>query len=592
MSGRSAKGQGEDHHHGAAAGASGERSPRLKSARQAAHTAAGSRSHAAQPVAIGAAPLTLASVEAVARSHARVTISPAAVDRVTAARALVDRLAADDQTVYGVTTGFGHLSRVKIPHHDLATLQRNLIRSHASGVGDPFDIPTIRAVMLLLLNSLSRGHSGVRVALLDLLAGMLNAGVTPVVPMRGSVGASGDLAPLAHLSLVLIGEGEAWYAGECLPGGEALRRAGLAPIELAAKEGLALINGTHVMEACGALAIHDAWRLMRAAEVAVAASIEALLGSYVPLDPRIHALRPQAGQGRAAARLRALLIESEINPSHKDCARVQDPYTLRCAPQVLGAARDALTYCEGVFAAELGAVTDNPLLFPDDNAVLTGGNFHGQPLALALDFLAIALAQVAAFSERRTYSLMGPHDWDTGEHAAPLFLTPQPGLNSGLMIAQYVSAALVNELKLLAHPASVDSIPTSAGMEDFVSMGMTAAIKVRQALDLAFRVVAIELLSACQALEFRKPLRPGQGVRAAYTAVRGGVAAIEADRSPAPDIEWLAAALQGGLLDALVPEADLRPREGGAAAPVTVSTNGSAPKRRSRSAPRATTARV
>jgi histidine ammonia-lyase len=408
--------------------------------------------------------------------------------------------------------------------------------------------------MLLLLNSVSRGHSGVRPELVRLLAAMLNAGVTPVVPMRGSVGASGDLAPLAHLSLVLIGEGEAWRRGERLSGGEALARAHLAPIELQAKEGLALINGTHVMEACGALALLDAWRLLRAAEVAAATSTEALLASYVPLDPRIHALRPQRGQPRTAARMRLLLRESEINPSHADCGRVQDPYTIRCVPQVLGASRDALAYCEGVFAAELGAVTDNPLLFPDDGDVLTGGNFHGEPLALALDVLAVALAQLASFSERRTYLLMGPRDWDTGEHAAPLFLTPRPGLSSGYMIAQYAAAALVNEIKLLAHPASIDSIPTSAGMEDFVSMGVTAAIKARQAIDLAYRVVAIELICACQALEFRRPLRPGAGVSAARDALRELVPPLEEDRPPSPEIERVAAALRAGLLDALAPE--------------------------------------
>jgi histidine ammonia-lyase len=308
------------------------------------------------------------------------------------------------------------------------------------------------------------------------------------------------------------------------------------------------------MLACGALALHDAWRLLRAAEVAAAASTDALLGSYVPLDPRIHALRPQPGQARTAARLRALLAGSAINPSHADCGRVQDPYTLRCVPQVLGAARDALAYCERVFEAELGAVTDNPLLFPDSGDVLTGGNFHGQPLALALDVLAVTLAHVASFAERRTYSLMGPHDWDTGEHAAPLFLTPHPGLSSGYMIAQYAAAALVNEIKLLAHPASVDSIPTSAGMEDFVSMGVTAAIKARQALELTYSVVAIELLCACQALEFRLPLRSGGEVNAAYEAVRALVPALKDDRPPAPDIERLARVLANGLLDAIVPE--------------------------------------
>jgi histidine ammonia-lyase len=515
---------------------------------------------------IGAEPLTLERVEAVARWAAPVKLAPEAIERVKAARGLVERLVAADDTVYGITTGFGHLSRVKIPPTDVAALQRNLIRSHASGTGEPFDMATTRAVMLLLLNSISRGHSGVRPEVVELLAGMLNAGVTPIVPMRGSVGASGDLAPLAHLALVLIGEGEASWQGERLSGGGALARTNLAPIELRAKEGLALINGTHVMEACGALALLDAWRLLRAAEVAAATSTEALLGSYVPLDPRIHALRPQRGQRRTAARMRLLLRESEINLSHADCGRVQDPYSIRCVPQVLGASRDALTYCEGVFAAELGAVTDNPLLFPDDGDVLTGGNFHGEPLALALDVLAVALAQLASFAERRTYLLMGPHDWDTGEHAAPLFLTPHPGLSSGYMIAQYAAAALVNEIKVLAHPASVDSIPTSAGMEDFVSMGVTSAIKARQALDLAYRVVAIELICACQALEFRRPLRPGAGVEAARDALRELVPPLQEDRPPSPEIERVAAALRTGLLDQLVPEAEL---DAALTAPVT-----------------------
>ncbi len=506
---------------------------------------------------VGALRLTLAEVAAVARAGAEVALAPGALGRVRMARAFVDRLTEEDRTVYGITTGFGHLSRVKIPPEQVEALQRNLIRSHSSGTGEPFDIPTARAIMLLLANSLARGHSGIREQTLHLLVMALNRQVTPVIPTRGSVGASGDLAPLAHLSLALIGEGEAWYADERLPAAEALKRAGLTPITLSAKEGLALINGTHVMEACGALALADALRLTRAAEVAVAMSTEALLGSYVPLDPRIHALRPQQGQPRSAARLRLLLEGSEINPSHADCGRVQDPYSLRCAPQVLGAARDALGFCEQVFSAELGAVTDNPLLFPDDGDALTGGNFHGQPLAQALDFLAISLAHVASFSERRSYNLTGPHDWDTGDHRIPLFLTPEPGLNSGYMIPQYVAAALVNEIKVLAHPASIDSIPTSAGMEDFVSMGATSALKLRQALDLAYRVIAIELLLAAQGLDFRAPLKPGKGVAEAHAAVRGVVPTLREDRPPAPDIEALATALRAGLLDELVPEASL-----------------------------------
>ena len=502
--------------------------------------------------------LTLGEVEAVARrTGVRVSIAESALAHVRAARAFVRTIAEENRTVYGITTGFGHLSRVKIAPDQLAELQRNLLRSHASGTGEPLDIPTVRAMLLLLANSLARGHSGVSVELLELLVALLNRGVTPVAPSRGSVGASGDLAPLAHLGLVLIGEGEAYVAGERLPGGEALRRAGLHARILGAKEGLALINGTHMMEACGALALADAWRLLRAAEVAAAMSTEALLGSHVPLDDRIHALRPQAGQPRTAARLRALLDGSEINLSHADCGRVQDPYTLRCVPQVLGAARDALTYCGQVFEAELGAVTDNPLIFAEDGDVLTGGNFHGQPLALALDFLGVALAQVASFSERRTYNVVGPHDWDTGPNRLPLFLAPQPGLNSGYMIAQYVAAALVNEIKVLAHPASIDSIPTSAGMEDFVSMGATAALKLRQQLDLAFRVVAVELLCAAQGLDFRRPLLAGRGVEQAHQAVRRVVPHLDVDRPPAPDIEALAEALRAGLLEGLAPETAL-----------------------------------
>ena len=527
---------------------------------------------------VGAQRMTLADVVAVARAGAEVALAPGASERVRAARAFVDQLTREDRTVYGITTGFGHLSRVKIPHEQVESLQRNLIRSHSSGVGEPFDIPTARAIMLMLANSLARGHSGIREETLGLLVAMLNHDVTPVIPSRGSVGASGDLAPLAHLSLALIGEGEAWFAGERLPAAEALGRAGLAPITLGAKEGLALINGTHVMEACGALALADATRLARAAEVAVAMSTEALLGSYTPLDARIHALRPQAGQARTAARLRLLLAESEINLSHANCGRVQDPYTIRCAPQVLGAARDALAYCERVFSDEIGSVTDNPLLFPEDGEALTGGNFHGQPLALALDMLAISVAHVASFSERRAYNLTGPHDWDTGEGHIPLFLTPEPGLNSGYMIAQYVAAALVNEIKVLAHPASIDSIPTSAGMEDYVSMGATSALKLRQALDLAYRVIAIELLLAAQGLDFRAPLKPGRGVAEALAAVRGVAPTLREDRPPAPDIEALAAAVRAGLLDDLAPESALveaphRPHRAHGAAP-TAQPNG------------------
>src|SRR5947199_3442198 len=404
--------------------------------------------------------LSSAQVLAVARHNATVTLGSESISRIKAARVVINNLAAQDQKVYGVTTGFGHLSRVRIPHEQLQVLQHNLLRSHAAGVGEPLSEEVTRAMMLLLAASLARGNSGVRTEVVQLLLGMLNARIFPIIPSRGSVGSSGDLAPLAHLGLTLIGEGEVLLEGEHFTGEEALQQVGLTPLHLQAKEGLALINGTHLMEAIAILALADSQRLLRAAEVACAMSIEGLMGSHVPLDARIHRRRGQYGQQISAERLRKLVSNSEINVSHEDCPRVQDPYTLRCAPQVFGAIRDAIDYCANVFERELGAVTDNPLVFPEDGDVLSGGNFHGQPLALALDMLAIALTQLASFAERRIYLLLGPNDWD--EKGATLFLTPNPGLNSVFMIALYLAAALVNEIKILAHPASIDSIPTSS----------------------------------------------------------------------------------------------------------------------------------
>lgn len=493
--------------------------------------------------------LTCAEVLAVARRFVPVALGSGSLARIRAARQVVDRMADEGQKVYGVTTGFGHLSRVRIPHEQLTELQHNLLRSHAAGVGEPLSEEVTRAMMLLLAASLARGNSGVRVEVVELLLNMLNARLYPVVPSRGSVGASGDLAPLAHLALTLIGEGEVFYRGERIKGSAALVQVNLAPLSLQAKEGLALINGTHLMEASAILALADAQTLLRAAEVACAMSIEGLMGSHVPLDPRIHERRGQAGQQATATRLRELVKNSEINASHQNCARVQDPYTMRCAPQVLGAVRDALEYCAGVFERELGAVTDNPLIFPDDNEVLSGGNFHGQPLALALDTMALAITQLASFSERRIYNLMGPHDWD--ENGAPLFLSPNPGINSGFMIAQYVAAALTNEIKVLAHPASIDSIPTSAGMEDFNSMGATSAHKMLRILEQARQVVAIELMCAAQMLDFRLPLKPGEGVSRAFEIVRSYVPKLERDRVLAPDIEALVRAIKEGAFDRL-----------------------------------------
>jgi histidine ammonia-lyase len=398
-------------------------------------------------------------------------------------------------------------------------------------------------MVLLLTNSLRRGRSGVRVEVVELLLALLERGVTPVVPSRGSVGSSGDLAPLAHLALVLVGEGEATYRGERMTGADALARAGLEPVVLSAKEGLALINGTHLMAAAGGLAIRAAQRVLDAAIVAVALSLEAFKGSTVPFDARLHDLRPQPGQSRVAATLRGLLEGSPVVESHADCGRVQDPYTMRCAPQVLGAVSDALDYIAGALERELDAVTDNPLIFPDDGDVLSGGNFHGQPLSLPLDHLALAMCELASFSERRAFALLSP-----SYAGLPPFLTPRPGLSSGLMIAQYAAAALVNECQVLAHPAGAGSIPTSAGQEDFNSMGAFAALKATTAVKYAAHVVATELVCACQGLEFHRPLRSTDALESALEGVRAHVATLDEDRSLSAELEALATALHTGAL--------------------------------------------
>ena len=496
-----------------------------------------------RPLLLDGAPLSIKAVLDVARSARPVSLAEQALQQVARGRRQIEHVVEHGETVYGVNTGFGNLARVRISSEQLLDLQRNLVRSHAAGVGDPLEPEVTRAMMLIVAASLARGHSGVRPQVIETLIALLNSGIVPVVPWQGSVGASGDLAPLAHLARVLIGEGEAWYQQERLPGGEALRRAGVQPLTLQAKEGLALINGTHLMSAIGALVVHDAETLIACAECAAAGSLDALMGTDVAFDARIHALRPHAGQVAAAAHLRMLLHQSEIRHSHEGCTRVQDPYTLRCIPQVLGAVRDAVAYCRGVVEVELSAVTDNPLSFPDDDVILSGGNFHGQPLALALDFLAMALTQLASFSERRTYALLST--WD-GDAALPVFLTSTPGLGSGYMIVQYVAAALVAENKVLAHPASVDSIPTSAGTEDFVSMGATAAWKARRVLDNSARAVAIELLCAAQAIEYRRPLRSGDAIEEAIRRLRLLAPPLTEDRSLGGEIERVARAIVDG----------------------------------------------
>jgi len=498
-------------------------------------------------------PLSLAEIEAVSLAACPVAIAPAALVRVAASRDQIEHILATGQVVYGVNTGFGKLADVRIPHESLAQLQTNLVRSHAGGVGQPLSEGESRAMLLLRANVLAKGFSGCGPAVVELLVALLNAGVNPVIPEKGSVGASGDLAPLAHLALVVIGEGEAFYKGERMAGGEALRRAGLQPLALAAKEGLALLNGTQAMTAVGTLAVARARRVVRLADLAGAMSLEALMGTPSAFDPRIHEARPHSGQIATAAHLRGLLADSEIREAHREHdSRVQDAYCLRCMPQVHGAVRDVLEHVAGVLKVESGSATDNPLVFPDSTAktqghgVLSGGNFHGAPLAYAFDYAAIAVTDLAGITERRIDRLLNP---DINE-GLPAFLSSDAGLSSGFMMAQIVSAALINECQVLAHPSSTGSIPTSGGKEDHVSMGMTGALKLRQIVEDAERVVAIELMCAAQGLEFRQPLKPSRKVGRAYAAVRAVVPRLEQDRTLAPDIAAMAAALKAGAFNA------------------------------------------
>jgi histidine ammonia-lyase len=485
----------------------------------------------------------LLALETVARGGTPPALDADERARILRGRATVERLVASGEPVYGLTTGFGSLASVRIDPADARTLQRNLVRSHAVGAGEPLARDVVRGMVYLLSESLRRGSSGVRVELVERLHALLARDVVPVVPSKGSVGSSGDLAPLAHLALVLIGEGEAFVEGERMPGADALQRVGLEPVELAEKEGLALINGTHLMAACGGLAAVEARRVLEVAIVASALSLEAFKGSTAPFDDRIHALRPQRGQRRVAARLRELLAASPIVASHADCGRVQDPYTLRCIPQVLGAISDALDYVEATLELELTAVTDNPLVFPDEGDVVSGGNFHGQPLSLVLDHLALAHCELASFSERRTYALLSP-----SYAGLPPFLTPHPGLNSGLMIVQYAQAALVSECMVLAHPAGAGSIPTSAGQEDFNSMGALAALKARTVIENASHVVASELACACQGLEFHLPLKTTELLERAVSEVRARIPRVEHDRSLSHELATLARDIRSGEL--------------------------------------------
>jgi len=496
--------------------------------------------------------LTVADVWAVAVEGRPAGLSDVAREKMRAARALVERAAhgAHEHT-YGVNTGFGRFVSVAIPDDEVEELQLRLLRSHACGVGDPYPAEIVRAAMLLRANTLAKGSSGARIETVELLLACLERGIVPVVPSRGSVGASGDLAPLAHLALPLVGEGEAFVDGERLPGGEALARVGLEPLRLAAKEGLSLINGTQFMAAYLALGLVRARRLARAADIACAMSLEALQGSRTSFLPQIHALRPLRGQGNSAANVLRLLEGSAINDAHRWCDKVQDAYSLRCAPQVHGASRDLFDYADYTVSVELNAATDNPLVLVDDEALVSNGNFHGQPLAFALDALAMAASELANISERRVERLVNPNLSD----GLPPFLIVDGGLNSGFMIPQYVAASLVSENKVLSHPASVDSIPTSAGQEDHVSMGNASGLKAWQVIANSERALAIELLAAAQAVEFLAPLEPGKGARAAHDLVRTLSPRLRDDRPLGPDIEAVADAIRDGALLAAVDSA-------------------------------------
>jgi histidine ammonia-lyase len=492
-------------------------------------------------------PLTLEQIAAVASGSIQVSLAPGARARMAESREVIERIVADGAVVYGVSTGFGKLADVHIPREQLKDLQLNLVRSHASGVGNPLSEVETRAMMLLRANVLALGLSGCRIEVVEALAAMLDHGVTPVVPERGSVGASGDLAPLAHLALSLIGEGECFYRHERMATEQAMRLSGLKPLHLEAKEGLALLNGTQAMGAVGGLATYRAGRLVQLADVAGAMSLEALKGTPVAFDERIQEARPHPGQIAAASHLRALLQGSEIRASHlNDDPRVQDAYSLRCMPQVHGAVRGVIKHVRDIVEIESAAATDNPLVVRGGE-VLSGGNFHGAPLAMAFDYLAIAATDLASISERRIDRLINP---DLNEGLPP-FLTTHAGMESGFMIPHVTAVALLNECKVYSHPASVDNVPTSGGKEDHVSMGMTAALKLRNVVDNLEMVLAIELLAGAQALEFRKPLKPGRGVSKAYDIVRSVSPALVKDRSLARDIELLAAAIRRGDFDEL-----------------------------------------
>ncbi|MEE9229130.1 MAG: histidine ammonia-lyase [Acidobacteriota bacterium] len=487
--------------------------------------------------------LTLEAVEAVSRMDRRVRLDDGARTRLGRSRRLVESYLHASEPVYGITTGFGHLASVRIPAEQVEQLQENLVRSTCAGVGPPVSVESVRAILLLRANCLAKGFSGVRPIVVERLLDLLNAGLHPVIPRQGSVGASGDLAPLAQLALSLLGEGEMWVRGERRASAEALEQAGLEPLKLQAKEGLSLINGTQVSCAVGVLAQLDAERLITLADIASALTLEALKGSAKPFDPRVQQVRPHHGQVDSADNVERLLADSEIMESHRQCGRVQDSYALRCVPQVHGAVRDVLSFSRRTLEIEVNAATDNPLVFAEEGDLISNGNFHGEPVAFALDFMAIALTDLANMSERRTDRMVNP---DLSN--LPAFLVPDPGLNSGFMMAQVTAAALASENKILSHPASTDSIPTSGNKEDHVSMSTHAAFKCEQVLRNVEQIVAIEIFTACQALDFLKPLRPARAVEAVHRTVREQVSFLERDRILNRDIALVVRLMRDGAL--------------------------------------------
>jgi histidine ammonia-lyase len=487
--------------------------------------------------------LSIDEVVRVSREYESVTLDDKSIPAINRSRRYVEKVLAEERVVYGITTGVGELANKFISAGDAEKMQENLIRSHATSVGEPFSEDVVRGIILLRANAVTKGFSGIRVSVINLLLDLLNNRAYPYIPRQGSVGASGDLSPLAHLALVLMGEGECLKEGKRVPSLSVLDAAGLKPVRLQPKEGLALINGTQIMSSLGCLAVDDAEKLLQHAQIAGAMSLEALRGTSKAYDARIHEVRPHPGQIRCASNMRQLIKGSEIVASHKNCEKVQDAYTLRCIPQVYGAVLDTIEYVKGVFSIEINSATDNPLIFEDPEEAISGGNFHGEPLAFALDFLGIAMAEIGNISERTADRLVNPH-----VSGLPPFLAENSGLNSGYMIAQYTAAALVSENKILAHPASVDSIPTSAGQEDHVSMGPIAG---RHAVDIirnVEQIIAIEMLAAAQGIDFQKGLKPGKGTNAAWKEIRRHIPHLDEDRVMYPDMEKMLALIKEGAI--------------------------------------------